>query len=154
MLAGFDPAVLALSSQPFGLSWQDGRETRWYGPDFFLLLTDGGAVVLDCRASSPAAPRGLAAAEAIRQACGEAGWDDVCAAGGCQRAAGVLVRHGFGRGAWSPPPAMEGEGGAARRRSCSSAGADHQRCDPRGGRWPLCPVGVGGGYGPGGSSSV
>jgi hypothetical protein len=50
MLMDFDPAVRAVSSQPFWLRWQDeGGRSRRHAPDFFARRQDGSAVVADVR---------------------------------------------------------------------------------------------------------
>lgn len=50
MLLDFDPEVVAVSAQPFWLSWLDeGGRTRRHAPDFFARLVDGSAVVIDVR---------------------------------------------------------------------------------------------------------
>lgn len=45
----FDPAVVALASQPFELTWMDGRREREHTPDYFARLVDGTGVVVDVR---------------------------------------------------------------------------------------------------------
>lgn len=50
MLLGFDPAVVAFSSQPFWLRWHDGKRARKHAPDFFARLGDGTGLVMDVRA--------------------------------------------------------------------------------------------------------
>lgn len=50
MLLDFDPAVAAVSSQPFWLFWNaENGKTRSHAPDYFARLHDGSAVVVDCR---------------------------------------------------------------------------------------------------------
>jgi hypothetical protein len=53
MALDFDPAVIALSSQPFRLAWahedRDCRHTPDYFPDYFARLEDGTGVVVDVR---------------------------------------------------------------------------------------------------------
>ena len=48
MLMDFDPAVVAVASQPFWLSWHDGRRRR-HAPDFFARRSNGSGVVVDVR---------------------------------------------------------------------------------------------------------
>jgi hypothetical protein len=46
----FDPAVTAIASQPFWLSWRTpAGKVRQHSPDFFARLTDGGGLVIDSR---------------------------------------------------------------------------------------------------------
>src|SRR5260370_18673108 len=48
MLMDFDPAVRAVSSQPFWLRWRDGEaRVRRHAPDFFAPLASGTGVVVD-----------------------------------------------------------------------------------------------------------
>ena len=50
MLMDFDPAVVAVSSQPFWLRWRDeAGGARRHAPDFFARRADGTAVVVDVR---------------------------------------------------------------------------------------------------------
>lgn len=49
MALDFDPAVVALSSQPFRLTWTDGKRERGHTPDYFVRLRDGTGVVVDVR---------------------------------------------------------------------------------------------------------
>ncbi|MGW6838975.1 TnsA-like heteromeric transposase endonuclease subunit [Streptomyces sp. NPDC054949] len=49
MALDFDPAVVALASQPFRLGWTDGERERGHTPDYFARLLDGTAVVVDVR---------------------------------------------------------------------------------------------------------
>jgi hypothetical protein len=49
-LMDFDPAVRAVSSQPFWLRWRDGEDrVRRHAPDFFARRQDGTGVVVDVR---------------------------------------------------------------------------------------------------------
>jgi hypothetical protein len=48
MLLDFDPDVVAVSSQPFCLMWDQPRVRR-HVPDFFARLADGSALVIDVR---------------------------------------------------------------------------------------------------------
>ncbi|WP_235619376.1 TnsA-like heteromeric transposase endonuclease subunit [Embleya scabrispora] len=76
MALDFDPAVIALASQPFRLAWTDRDRDRERGhtPDYFARLADGTGVVVDVR------PEGLvdeAAAEVFKftaQVCEAVGW--------------------------------------------------------------------------------
>jgi hypothetical protein len=47
MSLDFDPAVVALASQPFRIAWADGE--REHTPDYFVRLVDGTGVVVDVR---------------------------------------------------------------------------------------------------------
>jgi hypothetical protein len=49
MALDFDPAVVALASQPFRLAWSDGGRDREHTPDYFARLVDGTGVVVDVR---------------------------------------------------------------------------------------------------------
>jgi hypothetical protein len=73
MMLDFDPAVVAFSSQPFWLAWeQDGR--RRHAPDYFARLADGGGVVIDVRPDDRIGPRDAEAFAAAECACREVGW--------------------------------------------------------------------------------
>lgn len=52
MALDFDPAVIALASQPFRLLWADGDRDREHTPDYFARLSDGTGVVVDVRPES------------------------------------------------------------------------------------------------------
>ncbi len=75
MLLDFDPAVVAISTQPFWLCWRDdaGRSRR-HAPDAFARLVDGTGVVIDVRPDDRIEPRDAEAFEATRQVCELAGW--------------------------------------------------------------------------------
>jgi hypothetical protein len=47
MLLDFDPDVVAVSSQPFCLTWAGRLGARRHVPDFFARRADGSAVVID-----------------------------------------------------------------------------------------------------------
>lgn len=49
MALDFDPAVVALASQPFRLAWAGGGREREHTPDYFARLKDGTGVVVDVR---------------------------------------------------------------------------------------------------------
>ncbi|MFE0133331.1 TnsA-like heteromeric transposase endonuclease subunit [Streptomyces sp. NPDC059037] len=49
MALDFDPAVVALASQPFCLVWPDGDRDREHTPDYFARLADGTGMVVDVR---------------------------------------------------------------------------------------------------------
>jgi hypothetical protein len=93
MLMDFDPAVTAIASQPFWLSWTDaGGERRRHAPDYFARRADGTGVVVDCR---PEEMRGEArdreAFEAARAASGAVGWE-YRLVGGCEPVLTANVR--------------------------------------------------------------
>lgn len=48
-LADFDPAVRAISGQPFWLTGRDGSTLRRHVPDFLLQLDDGSSLVVDVK---------------------------------------------------------------------------------------------------------
>ncbi|MFF3455358.1 TnsA-like heteromeric transposase endonuclease subunit [Streptomyces sp. NPDC002730] len=52
MALDFDPAVVALASQPFRLVWPDDERDREHTPDYFARLADGTGVVVDVRPQS------------------------------------------------------------------------------------------------------
>jgi hypothetical protein len=75
MLLDFDPAVVAVASQPFWLFWNNEQgKVRSHAPDYFARLADGGAVVVDCRPAARIKPRDAAAFAATRLACEQLGW--------------------------------------------------------------------------------
>jgi hypothetical protein len=41
MALDFDPAVVALASQPFRIAWTEGERRREHTPDYFARLVDG-----------------------------------------------------------------------------------------------------------------
>ena len=75
MLLDFDPAVTAVSSQPFWLHWKDGRRSRRHAPDFFARLAGGTGVVIDVRADDRIEPADAEAFEVTARACAAAGWE-------------------------------------------------------------------------------
>lgn len=76
MLLDADPDVVAVSSQPFWLCWEDedGRSVR-HAPDYFVRRRDGTAVVLDVRADDQIAPKDAAKFAATAEACESVGWE-------------------------------------------------------------------------------
>jgi hypothetical protein len=75
MLLDFDPAVVAVASQPFWLFWRTAQgKVRSHAPDYFARLAGGGAVVVDCRPADRIKPRDAAAFAATRLACEQLGW--------------------------------------------------------------------------------
>jgi hypothetical protein len=76
MLMDFDPAVRAVSSQPFWLRWRDreGRVRR-HAPDFFARLADGTGVVVDVRPDDRIPARDAETFALTAVACQMAGWE-------------------------------------------------------------------------------
>jgi hypothetical protein len=76
MLMDFDPAVRAVSSQPFWLRWRDeeGRSRR-HAPDFFARTADGGGVVIDVRPDDRIPVRDAETFAVTGRACAAAGWE-------------------------------------------------------------------------------
>lgn len=75
MLMDFDPAVVAVASQPFWLSWHDGRRRRRHVPDFFARRADGTGVVLDVRPDDRIPARDAEVFAVTAQACARVGWE-------------------------------------------------------------------------------
>jgi TnsA endonuclease-like protein len=75
MLLDFDPAVTAVSSQPFWLHWHDGRRSRRHAPDFFARLDGGTGVVIDVRPDDRIEPADAEAFDATARACEAMGWE-------------------------------------------------------------------------------
>ncbi|WP_211841341.1 TnsA-like heteromeric transposase endonuclease subunit [Saccharopolyspora antimicrobica] len=74
MALDFDASVVGFSSQPFRLSWDDGKRNRSHVPDYFARLRDGTGVVVDVRADDSIKPDDEAAFAATEQACASVGW--------------------------------------------------------------------------------
>ena len=55
MVADFDPAVLAIASQPFGLTGLLGKAERKHVPDYLLVGSDGVPTVVDVKLAEFAA---------------------------------------------------------------------------------------------------
>jgi hypothetical protein len=76
MLMDFDPAVRAVSSQPFWLRWRDGDDrARRHAPDFFARRQDGNAVVVDVRPDDRIPERDAETFAVTAAACEAAGWE-------------------------------------------------------------------------------
>jgi hypothetical protein len=75
MLLDFDPAVRAVSSQPFWLYWNDSRRSRRHAPDFFARLDGGAGVVIDVRPDDRIGPADAEAFDVTARACEAAGWE-------------------------------------------------------------------------------
>jgi hypothetical protein len=69
-----DAGVVAVASQPFWLSWSDGRRWVRHAPDFFVRLSDGTGVVIDVRPDDRIKPDDAAKFEATARACASVGW--------------------------------------------------------------------------------
>ncbi|MFF9016117.1 TnsA-like heteromeric transposase endonuclease subunit [Streptomyces sp. NPDC014870] len=67
MALDFEPAVVALASQPFRLVWPHGDRDREHTPDYFARLADGAGVVVDVR------PQRL-----VDEQLGTTGWTRFC----------------------------------------------------------------------------
>lgn len=74
MLMDFDPEVVAISSQPFWLSWSSAGGSRRHAPDFFARCSDGTALVVDVCAGARVSPVSAEAFAVMAQACGSVGW--------------------------------------------------------------------------------
>ncbi len=75
MLMDFDPAVRAVSSQPFWLRWRDGEDSgRRHAPDFFARMADGTGVVVDVRPDDRIPERDAETFAVTAGACESAGW--------------------------------------------------------------------------------
>jgi len=75
MLLDFDPAVVAVASQPFWLAWPVGLRTVRHAPDFFARCSDGSAVVIDVRADDRIEPEDAVKFEVTAKACAAVGWE-------------------------------------------------------------------------------
>ena len=75
MLMDFDPAVVAVASQPFWLSWHDGRRRRRHAPDFFARRADGTGVVVDVRPDDRIPARDAEVFAVTARACARVGWE-------------------------------------------------------------------------------
>lgn len=76
MLMDFDPAVRAVSSQPFWLHWRDGDgRARRHAPDFFARLADGTAMVVDVHPDERIPARDAQTFALTASACQAAGWE-------------------------------------------------------------------------------
>jgi hypothetical protein len=73
MALDFDPAVRAVSSQPFTLTWLDQGRRVSHTPDYFARLADGTALVVDVRPAGRVKPKDAAKFEVTAVACAAAG---------------------------------------------------------------------------------
>jgi hypothetical protein len=74
MMLDFDPEVVAVSSQPFWLSWAGEGRARRHAPDYFARSADGSAVVIDVRPDELVGPADAEVFAATELACGAVGW--------------------------------------------------------------------------------
>jgi hypothetical protein len=74
MLLDFDPDVIAVSSQPFCLTWADQPGARRHVPDFFARLADGSALVIDVRPDELIGQDDAGVFAATQWACAAVGW--------------------------------------------------------------------------------
>jgi hypothetical protein len=75
MLMDFDPAVRAVSSQPFWLRWDGEGRSRRHAPDFFARTADGTGVVVDVRPDDRIPARDAETFAVTAVACKAAGWE-------------------------------------------------------------------------------
>jgi hypothetical protein len=74
MLLDFDPDVVAVSSQPFCLTWAGQPRARRHVPDYFARLADGSAVVIDVRPDELVGADDAEVFAAAQRACAAVGW--------------------------------------------------------------------------------
>jgi hypothetical protein len=74
MLLDFDPDVVAVSSQPFWLTWVGRPGARRHAPDFFARLADGSALVIDVRPDELVSAGDAEVFAATQRACAAVGW--------------------------------------------------------------------------------
>ena len=74
MLLDFDPDVVAVSSQPFCLTWAGRLRARRHVPDYFARLVDGSAVVIDVRPDELVGADDAEVFAATQRACAAVGW--------------------------------------------------------------------------------
>ena len=70
-----DARVVAISGQPFELTWPQGKKQGGHVPDLFCRMLDGPAVVTDCRPVSIADKDFRRKAAITAAACSRIGWD-------------------------------------------------------------------------------
>ena len=75
MALDFDADVVAVSSQPFWLSWSTAGRARRHAPDFFARRADGSARVIDVRADDRIDEHDAEVFAATAEACASVGWD-------------------------------------------------------------------------------
>lgn len=74
MALDFDADVVAVSSQPFWLSWPAEGRPRRHAPDFFARRVDGTALVIDVRADDRIDAHDAEVFAATAGACESVGW--------------------------------------------------------------------------------
>ena len=74
MALDFDPAVVAMASQPFRLVWTDGARNREHTPDYFARLADGTGVVVDVRPDGLVDEKAAEVFAFTARICETAGW--------------------------------------------------------------------------------
>ncbi len=74
MALDFDPAVVALASQPFHLVWADGERDREHTPDYFARLSDGTGVVVYVRPESLVGEEAAEVFAFTARVCTTVGW--------------------------------------------------------------------------------
>ena len=74
MMLDFEPAVVAVSAQPFWLAWVDERGRRRHAPDFFARRVDGSATVIDVRPQERVRDGDVEVFATTRRACAAVGW--------------------------------------------------------------------------------
>ncbi|MFD4761673.1 TnsA-like heteromeric transposase endonuclease subunit [Streptomyces sp. NPDC058439] len=74
MALDFDPAIVALASQPFRLVWPNGGRDREHTPDYFARPADGTAVVVDVRPENLVDEEAAAVFAFTERICESVGW--------------------------------------------------------------------------------
>lgn len=74
MLLDADRRVVGLSSQPFRLTWQEGRRRISHTPDYFARLEDGSGLVVDVRPAHRVEPKDAEKFSATEAMCQAVGW--------------------------------------------------------------------------------
>lgn len=70
-----DARVVAISGQPFELTWPVGKKQARHVPDLFCRMLEGQVVVTDCRPVSKADEKFRHKAAVTAAACSHIGWD-------------------------------------------------------------------------------
>src|SRR5260370_4322574 len=74
MLLDFDPDVIAVSSQPFCLTWANRPRARRHVPDFFARVAGGAEPVIDVRPDELVGADDAGVFAATQRACAAVGW--------------------------------------------------------------------------------
>ncbi|MFG2525619.1 TnsA-like heteromeric transposase endonuclease subunit [Streptomyces sp. NPDC048527] len=74
MALDFNPAVVAMASQPFRLAWMDGVRDREHTPDYFARLADGTGVVVDVRPQNLVDEEAAEVFAVTARICATVGW--------------------------------------------------------------------------------